>query len=285
MGTDTQELERRLWEAADELRANSKLRSSEYAMPVLGLIFLRFASGRFAAVQKELREAPGASSRRRIVESQAQYQARGAFYLPENARFGHLLTLPEHENVGRAIDEAMKAIDAGNPELRGVLPKAYTELENATLAAPLRVMAGIPPLRLVLWAGPQPVRTGRLSPRHRHVMVAEPARSQLAPTGTRRPLLYARPLTPGTTPWHANSAPCRRRHSMPTPSSMSPPPFQKYKNQGTNPISGEVGRPAIGECFKVRIRACRTLFPYKSQACPSGAPPVDHHRTAAYTTV
>ena len=144
MGTDTQELERRLWEAADELRANSKLKSSEYAMPVLGLIFLRFASGRFAAVQKELREAPDASSRRRIVESQAQYQARGAFYLPENARFEHLLTLPEHENVGRAIDEAMKAIEAENPDLRDVLPKTYTELENATLVALLRVMAGIP---------------------------------------------------------------------------------------------------------------------------------------------
>ena len=131
------DIERTLWEAADELRANSKLKSSEYSVPVLGLIFLRFADHNFARVEQELAAAGQATGRRRTI-GKADYQARGVMYLPEEARFERLLQLPEGENIGKAINDAMKAIEAENEDLRDVLPKTYTHLENATLVALLK---------------------------------------------------------------------------------------------------------------------------------------------------
>jgi type I restriction enzyme M protein len=83
------DIEQRLWEAADELRANSKLKSSEYSVPVLGLIFLRFADHKFTQAEKELTASLGKSSRRKIGKT--DYQARGVLYLP--APF--LRTFPE----------------------------------------------------------------------------------------------------------------------------------------------------------------------------------------------
>jgi type I restriction enzyme M protein len=100
------EIEKRLWSAADELRANSKLKSSEYSVPVLGLIFLRYADHKFSWAEKELANK---GSQRRFV-SKTDYQARGGMYLPPNARFSHLLKLPEGADTGKAINEAMKAI-------------------------------------------------------------------------------------------------------------------------------------------------------------------------------
>ena len=137
------EIERRLWEAADQLRANSRLKSSEYSVPVLGLIFLRYADHKFDFARQELEGSPIAQGRRRAV-SNVDYHARGFVYLPEQARFSHLLNLPEGEDVGRAINEAMKAIEADNEELRDVLPKDYNRLENDTLVALMRLFASIP---------------------------------------------------------------------------------------------------------------------------------------------
>jgi type I restriction enzyme M protein len=130
----------RLWNIADSLRANSGLRASEYSTPVLGLIFLRFADHRFAEAEKAL---AGIATGRRTI-GKLDFQARGAVYLPENARFSALLELPEGENIGRAIDDAMRAIEAENEELRDVLPKTYMRLDNSTLVGLLRAMAGIP---------------------------------------------------------------------------------------------------------------------------------------------
>lgn len=97
------DIEKRLWEAADELRANSKLKASEYLVPVLGLIFLRFADYKFAQVDADLKGvmplAEGATPRRRSV-GKADYQARGVLYLPPEARFDRLLQLPEGANIG-----------------------------------------------------------------------------------------------------------------------------------------------------------------------------------------
>lgn len=137
------DIEKRLWEAADQLRANSRLKSSEYSVPVLGLIFLRYADHKFGIARQELEASPLEQGRRRGV-SKADYQARGILYLPEQARFSYLLNLPEGENIGRAINEAMKAIETENEELRGVLPKDYNRLENDTLVALLRLFASIP---------------------------------------------------------------------------------------------------------------------------------------------
>ena len=140
MATDLKQLQTRLWEAADGLRANSGLRSSEYSTPVLGLIFLRYADLRFAAAREEL-EGKG-SGRRRI--GPADYHAQGVLYLHEPARFDHLLNLPEGADLGKAVNDAMRAIENANPDLRGVLPRAYSSLPNDVLAELLRLLGRLP---------------------------------------------------------------------------------------------------------------------------------------------
>lgn len=134
MANNHSETERRLWEAADQFRANSELKSSEYAVPVLGLIFLRYADYRFTQAEQEL-EGKG-SGRRKIGKE--DYQAKGVMYLPPKARFSHLLALPDGENIGKAINEAMKAVEADNEELKGVLPRTYTKIDNVILASLLK---------------------------------------------------------------------------------------------------------------------------------------------------
>jgi len=136
------EIEKKLWNAADQLRANSKLKASEYSVPVLGLIFLRFADHKFSMAEKELAKKAKAGSRR--VIGKADYQARGVMYLPEQARYSYLLKLPEGENIGKAVNEAMKAIEAENEDLKDVLPKTYTRLDNDTLIALLKTFSEIP---------------------------------------------------------------------------------------------------------------------------------------------
>src|SRR3989440_3562075 len=136
------EIEKKLWASADELRANSHLKSSEYSVPVLGLIFLRFADQRFAHVEQELTATVHVGSRRTIGKN--DYQARGVMYLPPQARFSYLLKLPEGENIGRAINDAMHAIEVENEELKGVLPKTYPRLNNDTLVALLKTFSLIP---------------------------------------------------------------------------------------------------------------------------------------------
>ncbi|MBC8418172.1 MAG: SAM-dependent DNA methyltransferase [Desulfobacteraceae bacterium] len=140
MPGNSNQVENRLWAAADELRANSKLKSSEYAVPVLGLIFLRYADQKFSVVQKEI-EGKG-EGRRKI--GPADYQAKGVLYLPEEARFSTLLKLPEGANIGQAINDAMRAVEAENRDLKDVLPKTFNRLETATLVELLKVMASIP---------------------------------------------------------------------------------------------------------------------------------------------
>jgi type I restriction enzyme M protein len=133
-------IESRLWAAADELRANSKLKSSEYSVPVLGLVFLRYADHKFQAAAKELEGA--GTGRRRI--GPADYQARGVLYLPETARFSAFITLPEGGNIGAAINDAMRAIEAENPDLKDVLPKTYNRFDNALLKELLKTMNSVP---------------------------------------------------------------------------------------------------------------------------------------------
>jgi len=133
-------IEARLWDAADELRANSKLKSSEYSVPVLGLVFLRYADHKFQVAVKELAGQGG--GRRKI--GPADYQARGVLYLPEAARFSALIKLPEGANIGAAINDAMRAIEAENPDLKDVLPKTYNRFDNALLKELLKTMNSVP---------------------------------------------------------------------------------------------------------------------------------------------
>ena len=130
---------------ADELRANSQLKASEYSAPVLGLIFLRYADHKFTQAEQEISETVSTSRRRvRITDQSAEYQARGVFYLPEEARFQYLLNLPESEDIARAINDAMRAIEEANSGLDSVLPKTYNRLERSVLIELLRTMAQIP---------------------------------------------------------------------------------------------------------------------------------------------
>lgn len=131
---DIQDIENRLWDAADELRANSELKESEYSIPVLGLIFLKYADSRFTATEKEI--AYQGSGRRKIGKT--DYQTKGVMYLPEDARFARLLELPEGADLGKALNDAMKAIEDDNEDLRGVLPRTYQALSNSTLRTLLR---------------------------------------------------------------------------------------------------------------------------------------------------
>jgi type I restriction enzyme M protein len=140
MPANTTELEKRLWGAADELRANSKLKSSEYSVPVLGLIFLRYADHKFTKAEAALKSQ--GSGRRTI--GKADYQARGVLYLPAAARFSALLQLPEGADIGKAINEAMKAIEADNDDLKEVLPRTYNRLDKELLVSLLKNFAAVP---------------------------------------------------------------------------------------------------------------------------------------------
>ncbi len=131
---------RALWAAADELRANSTLSPAEYRGPVLGLIFLAYAERRFEQLRPEL-EAK-ATARRPV--SADDYRARSVLFIPDGARLSYLVNLPEGQNLGKAIDEAMKLIEGSNPELRDVLPRGYQRLEKSTLSELLRLFAPLP---------------------------------------------------------------------------------------------------------------------------------------------
>jgi type I restriction enzyme M protein len=140
MAGNHNEIEKHLWDAADELRANSKLKSSEYSVPVLGMIFLRYADHKFTVAQKELE---GKGTGRRAV-GKIDYQARGVLYLPEASRFSKLLNLPEGDDIGKAINEAMRAIESENEELKDILPKNYNHLDNSTLLELLKTFNSVP---------------------------------------------------------------------------------------------------------------------------------------------
>jgi type I restriction enzyme M protein len=144
MATTLAEIERTLWDSADQMRANSGLRAADYSGPVLGLIFLRFADVKFQQAEHELCASLPSGSRRQI--DQTDYQARGVLYLPEQARYSHLLNLPEGQDLGKALNTAMELIEQANPDLRGVLPRDYTGkgLNNDTLWPLLRSFATIP---------------------------------------------------------------------------------------------------------------------------------------------
>ncbi len=132
-------LETELWEAADLLRADSKVTSQEYCMPVLGLIFLRYAYSRFKYVEAEiLKDRPVRNGRVLPVEAD-DFKSKSAIFLPEEARYDYLLNLPDNTDMGQAINRAMELIEAQSTQLKGILPKNYTILQNDLLSELLRI--------------------------------------------------------------------------------------------------------------------------------------------------
>lgn len=142
---DIKQLEDRLWEAADNLRANSALRLNEFSEPVLGLIFLKFADVKFSLTKQEIESerAIRKTSRPKPIAKE-DYQSRGVLFVPEGAHYSHLITLPEGTNMGKAVNDAMKAIETENKELSGILPKNYNQLDNNSIIALLKNFNQIP---------------------------------------------------------------------------------------------------------------------------------------------
>src|SRR5712671_3318963 len=140
-----QTLEKRLWDAADQFRANSGLKAGQYSTPVLGLIFLRFAEARFAKRRAELEKAGGSARRgtSRIDDPKA-YQAEGVLFLTPSSRFDYLLQRPEGSNVGRAVNEAMGDIEKHNSQLGGVLPRNFQIFNGTLLKELLKKVSEIP---------------------------------------------------------------------------------------------------------------------------------------------
>lgn len=139
--TNIQQLENELWEAADQLRANSKLTAAEYAMPVLGLIFLRHADNRFKAFLPEIEaDIPAkvpAKQREELIK--LGFQGKAAIYLPEQARFDRIASLPEGAKIGEIIDTAMDRIEADYEVLAGALPRGCAAFEPELLAGLVRI--------------------------------------------------------------------------------------------------------------------------------------------------
>ena len=146
-------LENELWEAADALRAGSKLTSNQYCMPVLGLIFLRYAYSRFKLVEAEiLKDRPMRNGHAMPVEA-SDFKAKSALYLPVEAQYDYLLNLPEDikgaaltskdgqvmTSLGEVVNNAMVLIEDQSAQLTGILPKNYTDFSDELLAEILRI--------------------------------------------------------------------------------------------------------------------------------------------------
>jgi type I restriction enzyme M protein len=137
-------LEKRLWDAADQFRANSGLKAQEYSGPILGLIFLRFAEVRFAAQRAKLEKAGASSRRGSRVDERAAYHADNVLYLSPDARFDFLLTLPEAADIGAKVNSAMREVEKHNPQLAGVLPKTFNLFTSTLLKELLKKISEIP---------------------------------------------------------------------------------------------------------------------------------------------
>lgn len=146
-------LEADLWESADLLRASSKLTSNQYCMPVLGLLFLRYAYSRFRMVEEEiLKTRPVRNGRKMPVEA-SDFTAKSALFLPEMAQYNWLVNLPENVaslginnisgqamgSLGEVVNNAMELVEQQSEQLAGVLPKSYTDFSDDLLGELLRI--------------------------------------------------------------------------------------------------------------------------------------------------
>lgn len=130
MNSNSKDLQNSLWAAAEHMRANSSLKLNEISEPILGLIFLKFADVRFKKAQIKLTKSRTPQSGRQRPISSDDYKAQGVLFVPEKATFSYLISLPENENLGKAVNDAMAAIEEENRDLAGVLPQNYTSLSS-----------------------------------------------------------------------------------------------------------------------------------------------------------
>ena len=151
--TNIKKLEAELWESADVLRQGSKLTSSQYCMPVLALLFLRYAYSRFKMVEAEiLQNRPSRGGRVMPVEP-SDFEAKSALYLPREAQYDYLVNLPANiadaglknkdgqdiNSLGEAVNYAMQLVESQSEQLTGILPKSYTMFADDLLSDLLRI--------------------------------------------------------------------------------------------------------------------------------------------------
>ena len=146
-------LEADLWESADLLRAESKLTSNQYCMPVLGLIFLRYAFSRYKLVEKEIMANRPMRNGRVMPISPLDFKEKSAIFLPKEARFDYLVSLPDNvadlnlksktgedmNSLGEVVNNAMELIESQSRQLEGILPKEYTVFSDSLLSQILRI--------------------------------------------------------------------------------------------------------------------------------------------------
>lgn len=146
-------LESELWESADLLRSGSKLTSNQYCMPVLGLIFLRYAYSRFKMVEAEILKGRPSRGGRILPVEASDFTAKSALYLPKEAQYDYLLNLPDNisamelvnkdghtmTSLGEVVNNAMQLIEDQSEQLMGVLPKSYTNFSDEILSELLRI--------------------------------------------------------------------------------------------------------------------------------------------------
>ncbi len=128
----------KLWDAANNLRANSSLTAQEYSRPVLGLLFLKFADHKYSNVEAEISNSLPANIQK------LEYQAKGVMYLPEESRYKYLINLPEGSDIGNKVNDAMRMIEQQNEDLKGILPKSYNKFESKMLFELLKTFNSIP---------------------------------------------------------------------------------------------------------------------------------------------
>ena len=139
-GEQLRVLQSNLWEAADQLRANSKLNATEYSFPVLGLIFLRHAYRRYRDAKTKIEQTLPVHAQRGVRPlTKDDFIKAKAMYLPQKAQWDYLAKLPEGNDIGEALNEAMRTIENEYEVLVGVLPKNYTIFEKDLLNELIRI--------------------------------------------------------------------------------------------------------------------------------------------------
>ena len=151
--TNIKKLEADLWESADLLRQGSKLTSSQYCMPVLALLFLRYAYSRYKMVEAEILQSRPSRGGRVMPVEPSDFAAKSALFLPKEAQYDYLVNLPENiadlklktkdeqdiNSLGEAVNYAMQLVEAQSEQLTGVLPKSYTMFADDLLRDLLRI--------------------------------------------------------------------------------------------------------------------------------------------------
>ena len=151
--TNIRKLEATLWESADLLRAGSKLTSNQYCMPVLGLIFLRYAYSRYKKVEAEILKNRPVRNGRVLPVEKSDFTAKSALFLPKEAQYEFIVNHKDNiasagitkdsgqaiSSLGEALNNAMELIEEESTQLKGSLPKDYTAFPASILSELLRI--------------------------------------------------------------------------------------------------------------------------------------------------